>query len=367
MYLHEHDNWTSFSWDEKVLSPHLETVRLLQGKLLGMTAASGFEVRADAEVRAVTDEVVASSEIEGIRLDPMKVRSSVSRQLGLDAGTPIDTHDVDGAVSVMMDATQNASQPITKERLLEWHAALFPTGRSGLRKIRAGAFRADAMQVVSGAIGREKVHFEAVDPGRVELAMEELIAWLNSVPTYDPLVKAGIAHLWFLTIHPFDDGNGRIARALTELLLARSDGSQQRYYSMAKHILDHRASYYEALERSQHGTPDVTGWLCWFLCALEESIAQSMTTIEAVRERELFWQSLAGVPLNERQRMMLQKLKGGFEGKLTAAKWAKICKVSPDTALRDINDLVGKGVLTRSAAGGRSTSYELNDEQASPT
>lgn len=360
MYLHEQHDWTRFAWDDGIVLPRLEHVRFAQGKLHGMAAGIGFELKADAEVVALSDGVVASSEIEGVKLDPSKVRSSVSRQLGLEApkGAP-DTHAVDGAVSVLLDATQNYGEPITEQRLLGWHNALFPTGYSGLRKINVARYRTEAMQVVSGPIGHERVHFEAVGPERVGAAMEELLGWLNEPGAPDSPLRAGIAHLWFLTIHPFDDGNGRIARALTDLLLARSDGNPQRLYSMATFILAHREDYYRQLESAQHGTTDITGWLRWFLDALASTLDQSMVAIGAALARQAFWQGAEGLALNERQRKMLYRLQGGFEGKLTASKWAKICKVSPDTALRDINDLVGKGLLARSPEGGRSTSYRL--------
>lgn len=367
MYLHEHDNWTSFTWDESTILPKLEQVRLAQGRLLGMAASIGFELKADVEVNALSEEVVASSEIEGVRLDPAKVRSSVSRQLGLEPpGSTADTHDVDGAVSVMLDATQNFEQPVTEDRILGWHNALFPTGYSGLRKIHVACYRSETMQVVSGPVGHEKVHFQAVPPEQVAGSMDALLHWLNAPAAADSILRAGIAHLWFLTIHPFDDGNGRIARALAELMLARSDGSPQRFYSMATYILTHRKDYYRKLEQAQRGSSDITGWLDWFLDAVAGSLTHSMKEIEGVIARSAFWHAIDSATLNDRQRKMLHQLHGGFEGKLTASKWAKICKVSPDTALRDINDLIDRGILARSPEGGRSTSYELNDEQENP-
>lgn len=318
----------------------------------------GFQLETEMEVDALSDEVVASSLIEGVELDAAKVRSSVSRQLGLEApGSVDDTRNVDEVVSIMLDATRNCDEPITHERLFGWHNALFPTGYSGLRKIVVAHYRKRPMSVVSGPLGKEKVHFQAPEADSVEPLMDELITWINTDVSEDVVVKAGVAHLWFLTVHPFDDGNGRIARALTEMLLTRADRSPRRFYSMARHILRHRDEYYRALEHAQKGTSDVTEWLVWFLRALITSMEESIEAIRRALERESFWKSLEGVPLNDRQRHMLQKLKGGFEGKLTSSKWAKICKVSPDTALRDINDLVEKGVLEREQGGGRSTSY----------
>ncbi|WP_080803226.1 Fic family protein [Arabiibacter massiliensis] len=360
MYLHEHTDWTRFSWDAAELAPLLCEASFARGELRGLMEHVGFQLEAEMEVDALAGEVVASSLIEGVELDAAKVRSSVSRQLGLEEpGAVDDTRDVDGVVSVMMDATRNCDAPLMRERLCGWHNALFPTGYSGLRRIAVARFRERPMSVVSGPVGREKVHFRAPEAERVGGLMDEFLAWFDVDSPEDPLVKAGIAHLWFLTIHPFDDGNGRIARALTEMLLARADRSPRRYYSMARHVLSHREGYYAALERAQKGTSDATEWLAWFLRALTASIEESACAVRGALERETFWKSLEGVPLNERQRSMLSRLKGGFEGKLTSRKWAKMCKVSPDTALRDINDLVEKGVLEREAGGGRSTSYAV--------
>lgn len=360
MYLHEHTDWTKFSWDAVELSPLLREANFARGKLQGLIQHVGFQLEAEMEVDALAGEVVASSLIEGVELDTAKVRSSVSRQLGLKApGSVDDTRSVDGTVSIMLDATRNCDQPLTHERLFGWHNALFPTGYSGLRKITVARYRERPMSVVSGPIGKEKVHFQAPDAVDVKSLMDEFIAWFNADSPEDALVKAGVAHLWFLTVHPFDDGNGRIARTLTEMLLAKADRSPRRFYSMARHILHHREGYYSALERAQKGTSDATAWLAWLLRALTASMEESADAVQKALERESFWKSLEGVPLNDRQRTVLRKLKGDFEGKLTSSKWAKLCKVSPDTALRDINDLVEKGVLERAQGGGRSTSYIL--------
>lgn len=362
MYLHELDNWTHFTWDNKVIAPFLGDVRFAQGRLLGRVSSLGFSLNSTLELGVLSEEVVASSRIEGVELNPASVRSSVARQLGLeDANPDLDTRSVDGAVSVMVDATQRYSEQLSFERLAGWHNALFPTGYSGLHKITVADYRKGPMSVVGGPIGHERTHYEAPSPDLVPGLMSEFLNWANTSPT-DPVLKAAQAHLWFLSIHPFDDGNGRIARAITELLLSRSDGSPRRFYSMAGYILRHRTNYYNAIERAQKGTPDITDWLVWFLEALQGSIEDSGRIVDEVLRRDAWWRSIDDVPLNERQRTMLQKLLNGFEGKLTASKWAKICKVSPDTALRDINDLVSKGVLTRNpSAGGRSTSYLLRD------
>lgn len=360
MYLHQHAGWTSLTWDDSVVSPLVARVRFAQGFLLGALSDVGFAIESEVELDAITNEVVASSKIEGVVLDADKVRSSVSQQLGLavpDAAP--DTRDVDGAVSIIVDAARNFDSPLDRERLLGWHNALFPQGYSGLRKIRVARYRNREMSVVSGPIGHERVHFCAPEPDDVGPLMDEFLAWFDASEDIEPLVKAGLAHLWFLTIHPFDDGNGRIARALTEMLLSRSDRSPRRFYSMAAYIESHREAYYRALERAQKGASDATEWLVWFLEALEASLRHSEKALRSVLDRVAFWKALEGVSLNDRQRSMLVRLKGGFEGRLTSSKWAKLCKVSPDTALRNINDLIEKGVLRRDAPGGRSTSYVL--------
>ena len=360
MYLHERENWADFTWDDRVITPLVGDARFAQGKLLGRLEDVGFDLSCEIEVDSLSDEVVASSRIEGVQLDAAKVRSSVARRLGVDRITAqADTREVDGAVDVVLDAVGRRDDPLTAERLFSWHAALFPTGYSGLHKITVAAFRTSPMEVVSGPIGHEKVHFRAPEAQDVPALMADFLSWFNAEADCGLLVKAGIAHLRFLTVHPFDDGNGRIARALTEMLLARSDGSPRRFYSMAGYIAANREGYYEAIERAQKGTPDVTRWLSWFLSACKTAIESSSKEMDAVLARSAFWAMLGSVPLNKRQRKVLSLLASDFEGKLTAKKWAKLCKVSPDTALRDINDLIDKGILVRDAAGGRSTSYSL--------
>lgn len=365
MYIYEGQNWTDFSWDEKVVTPLLSGVRFLQGSFLTRIDSLGFEVNSQLEVDAVSNEVIASSQIEGVKLNAGEVRSSVARNLGIThLASPDETPSVDGVVSIIIDATQNHAEPLTKERLCAWHSALFPTGYSSPYKIDIGTYRKSAMSVVSGPAGHEKTHYEAPSSDQVSTLMDEFISWLNDVEM-EQLIKAAIAHLWFLTIHPFDDGNGRIARAITEMMLARSDSSPRRYYSMATYILAHRKDYYNAIERAEKRTSDVTEWIVWFLSALQGAIEESDVTVSSVLHREAWWQGVAGVQLNERQRKMLRLLLDNFEGKLTSGKWAKICKVSSDTALRDINDLVNKGLLKRDeSAGGRSTSYLLVKERA---
>jgi Fic family protein len=320
----------------------------------------GFDVTKTAELDSLTDEIVTSNEIEGVTLNAEAVRSSVARQLGIDYSAPsIDAHQVDGAVEMMLDATTCFDTPLSNERLFSWHAALFPTGYSGLYKIITGAYRTAEMQIVSGGHGKELVHYQAPVPGEVEPMMERFLTWFNVDHTLDPVLKAGIAHLWFVSVHPFDDGNGRITRALTELQLARSDGSPRRFYTMSAQILASRSTYYDMLEQAQKGTSDITLWLEWFLLTLRNALSSSESKLEKVLARAVFWQQMEGIPLNDRQHKMLALLLGDFEGKLTTVKWAKMTKVSQDTATRDINDLLKKGILVKGSPGGRSTAYTI--------
>lgn len=366
MYIYEHENWTHFYWDDQQVLPLVADVRLMQGRILGRVSDLGFSLDSELEISAISDEVIASSRIEGVHLDDAQVRSSVARSLGVFDPSPRDsTREVDGAVSVLLDAVAYYNEPFSSQRFMGWHNALFPSGYSGLRAITVADFRKGSMGVVSGPIGHEKIHYQAPEAAVVPGLMDEFVDWLNTDDS-DPLIKAAVAHLWFLTLHPFDDGNGRIARALTEAMLARSDKSSRRFYSMARYILAHRENYYSALERTQKGTSDITTWLLWFMNALKEILEEANKSIDAVLARDRYWRTLDGVNLNDRQRFMLKKLLGDFEGKLTTAKWAKMCKVSSDTALRDINDLVDKGVLAvDDTAKGRSTSYLLRTDKKS--
>ncbi len=365
-YIHERPDWPEFRWDQKRLAGPLSGVRHQQGRLLGRMETLGFPVQQEATLEALTEETVKSSEIEGEKLDEDQVRSSIARRLGMDVGG-VDVVDrrVEGVVEMMLDATANYENPLTTERLFAWHASLFPTGRRGMRKLRAGAWRDDStgpMQVVSGPVGRERVHFEGPAAKRLDREMTTFLRWFNGGndnSVADEVLKAGLAHLWFVTIHPFDDGNGRIARAVADLALARSERTSQRFYSMSAQILRERNDYYEILERTQKGTLEVTTWMEWFLACLGRAIDGAETTLAAVLRKARFWQSLRDVPLNERQRVMLNRLLDGFEGNLTTSKWATIAKCSSDTALRDILDLVGRGILVRNPGAGRSTSYSL--------
>jgi Fic family protein len=325
----------------------------------------GFQLRAEAVLQTLTEDVLKSSEIEGELLDKNQVRSSIARRLGMDiAGLVPADRDVEGVVEMMLDATQNFSAPLTKERLFAWHAALFPTGRSGMRKIVVGAWRAKAsgpMQVVSGPIGREHVHFEAPDAGRLDEEMRAFLDWFEADVAIDPVIKAGVAHLWFVTVHPFEDGNGRIARAVADLALTRSEGNPQRFYSMSAQIRLERNAYYDMLEATQKGDLDITAWLEWFLDCLNRAFDAAETILASVFRKARFWDTRAGERLNDRQRMIINRMLNGFEGKLTSSKWAKLAKCSQDTALRDIDDLLQRGILAKDAAGGRSTSYSLRE------
>ena len=363
-YVWQRPDWPRWQFDLAQLAGPLAEVSRAQGILLGRLADIGVPLREQASLTTLTEDVLKTSEIEGEKLDPDSVRSSIARRLGVDIGAlaPVDRH-VDGVVEMVLDATGHCTASLTSERLFGWHAALFPTGYGGLARIRVGAFRDDAngpMQVVSGPIHRQRVHFEALPAERLDAEVDRFLEWFNASTAEPPVLKAGLAHLWFVTLHPFDDGNGRIARAVGDLLLARADGSPQRFYSLSAQIQRERKDYYDILERAQKGTLDVTEWLSWFLGTLNRAVGNAQHTLDAVLVKARFWQRWATTPLNERQVKLLNRLLDGFEGKLTSSKWAAIAKCSPDTALRDINELVALGALRKGAGGGRSTAYELN-------
>jgi Fic family protein len=346
-------------------------VRHKQGKLLGRMENLGFKLRAEATLQSLTEEIVKSSEIEGETLDRAQVRSSIARRLGMDVGAllPADRH-VEGVVEMILDATEKYQESLTEERLFDWHAALFPTGRSGMSKIIVGGWRNDQsgrMQVISGPIGRERVHYEAPEAVRVTEEIKAFLDWFNARKLIDPVLKAAVAHLWFVTIHPFDDGNGRIARAIADLALARSEQTAQRFYSMSAQIRKERNAYYDILEATQKGGLDITPWLEWFLGCLDRAFDAAETILEAVFRKARFWEQHASSALNERQRLIINKLLDGFEGKLTSSKWAKIAKCSQDTALRDIDGLIRLGILARDPGGGRSTSYSLVEDREERT
>jgi Fic family protein len=365
MYIHELADWPNFRWNNEALAKLLAEVRHRQGLLIGHMGALGFNLRQEAVLQILTTDVLKSSEIEGEKLDAEQVRSSIARRLGMDIGAlkPAD-RNVEGVVEMILDATRHYDQPLTADRLFAWHAALFPTGCSGMRKIRVGAWRDDSngpMQVVSGPIDKERVHFEGPAAPCVDQNMNAFIDWFSTNTDIDPVMKASLAHLWFISIHPFDDGNGRIARAIADTALARSENSPQRFYSMSAQIRQERNAYYEILERTQKADMDITRWMEWFLACLGRAIDGAQIVLSTVLAKARFWDRIHGIAINGRQKLVLDKLLDGFEGKLTTTKYAKLTKSSQDTALRDLAYMVEKGVLVRSSEGGRSTSYSLAD------
>jgi Fic family protein len=362
-YIHQLPNWPKFGWDERSLVRQLAAVRHRQGRLIGRMQAIGFPLREEAVLQTLTEDVLKSSEIEGEILDRDQVRSSIARRLGIDAAAlPASDREVEGAVEMMLDATQKYKDKLTQDRLFAWHASLFPTGRSGMRKIVAGAWRdepSEAMQVVSGAHGRERVHYEAPVAGRLDAEMQAFLDWFNGTDDTDLVLRAALAHLWFVTIHPFEDGNGRIARAIADMSLARSEQSSQRFYSMSAQTRLERNAYYDMLESTQRGDLDITPWMEWFLGCLDRAFDGAENTLASVFNKADFWKKHSLAPLNARQRDIINRLLDGFEGKLTSSRWAMIEKCSPDTALRDIGDLVERKILKKDEGGGRSTSYSL--------
>ncbi|PCH60161.1 MAG: cell filamentation protein Fic [Gammaproteobacteria bacterium] len=363
MYLWQKKDWPNLNWDERTLAKLLANVSREQGRLLGKMEVLGFELRNEANLHTLTEDVIKSSEIEGEILERDQVKSSIARRLGMDISglVPAD-RNVEDVVEMMLDATENYDTPLTEERLFAWHAALFPTGRSGMTNIQVGSWRNDSdgsMQVVSGAIGHEKIHYEAPPAQQIADEMVKFLCWFEQTGDMDPLLVAGLAHLWFVTIHPFDDGNGRIARAVADMALARSEKTGQRFYSMSAQIIREHKSYYDTLEWTQKGELDVTRWQDWFLTCLLDAIEGAQEILSTVLDKARFWERFATEALNERQIKVLNRLLDGFEGKLTTSKWAKLAKCSQDTAYRDILDLIDRGALQKNAGGGRSTSYSL--------
>lgn len=359
-YIYEYKNWTNFFWRETEINAIFGEVRNLQGKIIGQMSTLGFSNKEEATLTTLTLDVIKSSEIEGEKLDFDQVRSSIARRLGINvAGLVESNRDIEGVVEMMLDATQNYDKPLTNKRLYGWHSALFPTGYSGIHKIEVGRYRSREMQIVSGAMGKEKVHYVAVPASKVKEEMNKFLKWFNNSSPIDPVLKAAIAHFWYIIIHPFDDGNGRIARAISDLMLARADKTSERYYSLSSQILVERKQYYKILQIVQHSTGDITEWLNWFLNCLKKSLLETETTLQKILRKTEFWKIHENTEFNERQRLVLNKLFDGFEGKLKSSKWAKIAKCSPDTALRDIKDLIDKGILRQELQGGRSTNYEL--------
>ncbi len=364
-FIHKKTGWPEFTWDGEALAGPLAAVRHKQGRLLGRMEALGFDLRAEARLAVLTSDVVKSSAIEGEKLNPDEVRSSIARRLGLDvAGLPKAGRDVEGVVEMMLDGTRNFEKPLTKKRLFDWHATLFSTGRGGMSRITVGTWRtkeAGPMQVVSGPMGQEKVHFEAPASDRLEAEMSRFIKWFNAPASVDPVLKAGISHFWFVTIHPFQDGNGRIARAIADMALARADGTKDRFYSMSSQIEAERKDYYLRLEAAQRGGLNITGWLEWFLGCLDRAIGGADGTLGTVLNKARLWQHINRRPVNERQRLVINRILNGFNGFLSTSKYAKLAKCSTDTALRDIRELLERGILVQNPGGGRSTSYRLGE------
>lgn len=359
-YIYQYENWTDFTWNEIEVNILFGEVRNLQGKISGQMNVLGFSSKEEAALNTLTLDIVKSSEIEGEQLNYDQVRSSIARRLGINnAGLIPSNRNIEGVVDMTLDATQHYTDPLTNERLFGWHAALFPTGYSGLYQIEVGRYRTGEMQIISGAMGKEKIHYEAVSAQDLQTEMNQFLAWINNDNLLDPVLKAAIAHFWFIIIHPFDDGNGRIARAIADMLLARAEKSTERFYSMSSQILAERKQYYEVLQKVQHSDGDITDWLVWFLNCLQKSLLQTTVTVQKILLKASFWNAHEKTDLNQRQHLMLNKLLDGFEGKLKTSKWAKIAKCSPDTALRDIRDLIHKGILQQEKEGGRSTNYEL--------
>lgn len=359
-YIYQYENWTDFTWNETEVNILFGEVRNLQGKISGQMNVLGFSSKEEAALNTLTLDIVKSSEIEGEQLNYDQVRSSIARRLGINnAGLIPSNRNIEGVVDMTLDATQHYADPLTNERLFGWNAALFPTGYSGLYQIEVGRYRRGEMQIVSGAMGKEKIHYEAVSAQDLQTEMNKFLAWINNDNLLDPVLKAAIAHFWFIIIHPFDDGNGRIARAIADMLLARAEKSTERFYSMSSQILAERKQYYEVLQKVQHSDGDITDWLVWFLNCLQKSLLQTTVTVQKILLKASFWNAHETTDLNQRQHLVLNKLLDGFEGKLKTSKWAKIAKCSPDTALRDIRDLIHKGILQQEKEGGRSTNYEL--------
>ena len=366
IYIWQYPEWPSFTWNDSRLIALLSEVRNLEGKIQGMMGGLGFDVQSMTALNVMTEDVLRSNEIEGVILNSDKVRSSIARHLGIDtAGLPQPDHYTEGVVQIMMDAVTNCNKPLTPERLFNWHAALFPTGRSGMYPITVGAYRTggEPMQIVSGAMGKEKVHYEAPPSDVVPDMMTDFLTWINSDNTViDPVLKAAVAHLWFVAIHPFDDGNGRLTRTITDMQLAKADGFPLRFYSMSAEILREKKAYYEILEHTTSNSTDITEWLEWFLNTMKSSILRAKETVKRVVCKSSFWQRHREIPMNERQVRVVNMLWDGFTGKLTSSKWAKITKTSQATALRDITDLIEKGILIAAADGGRSSNYLLKDD-----
>ncbi|MCL2435514.1 MAG: Fic family protein [Lentimicrobiaceae bacterium] len=360
-YIYQHENWTNFTWNEQEISELYGEVKYLQGKLSGIMSTIGFSQKEETLLNTFTADILKSSEIEGVLLNFDQVRSSIARRLGIEvAGLVLSARNIDGIVEMMLDATQRYELPLTEERMFGWHSTLFPTGYSSGYKIDVARYRSGEMQVVSGAMGKEKVHYEAIKPDFVKSEMDKFLHWFNTDFSTDAIIKAAIAHFWFIIIHPFDDGNGRITRTISDMQLARAEKSTQRFYSLSSQILVEKKQYYEVLQKVQHSDGDITEWLQFFLICMKNALLASENTTVRILEKATFWAIHENTPINERQRLIINKLFDDFRGKLQSSKWAKICKCSQDTAIRDIKDLIEKGILQQEQQGGRSTNYELH-------
>ncbi len=359
-YIYQYSNWFDFRWNDQQINEILGKVRHLQGKIFGQMQSIGFSVKEQTLLSTLTLDVLKSSEIEGEYLNYEQVRSSIARRLGIEyTGLVNIDRNIEGVVEMLLDATQRFNEPLNHERLFGWHSALFPTGWSGIHRINIGSYRKEEMQIVSGPMGKEKIHYQTPSPNIVKQEMDRFLDWFNKNTKIDGVLKAAIAHFWFIIIHPFDDGNGRIARAISDMLLARSENSSQRYYSLSNQIMQEKQTYYDVLQKVQHSNRDITEWLDWFLNCLYRSLIITDEIYKKVLYKVEFWDYHNETELNSRQRLMLNKLLDGFEGKLKTSKWAKITKCSADTALRDIKDLIEKGILHKESSGGRSTNYEI--------
>lgn len=360
MFIHERENWTDFRWDANQLIEPLAQVNRETGFLAGRLSAIGFDEQLYTVARTIANDIVASSAIEGIILNSSEVRSSVARKLGLKiADEKAPTHYVDGIVEMMMDATVNYLDSLSEKRLFSWHGALFPTGRSGLSETHVGTYRTEPMQVVSGMFGREKVHYHAPDAEKVPEEMKKFIHWFNDKNVKPSYIKSAIAHLQFVSIHPFDDGNGRIARALSDMILAQVESNGRRFYSLSAEINKEKSAYYDVLERTQHGDGDLTEWLVWYLKCINNAVMETYTMLSGVLRKSIFWRTHSQVSISEREKNVLNTYLDGYDAKLTIKNYAKLCKISPDTAARDIHNLEEKGVLCMAQGRVRDASYSL--------
>lgn len=360
MYIHERDNWTAFRWDATGLTALLEEVNRKQGLLYGRLASLGFDSKLKAMAENLTYDVVYSSEIEGIRLNVDEVRSSIARKLGIEnIKQTAPSHYIDSVVAVMLDAVSHYDQLLTKEKICAWQAAFFPTGFSEGSQIEVGQYRTNEEHIVSGMFGREKIHYVAPSPGRVDEEMADFLDWFNNHDNINSVIRSAIAHFWFVSIHPFEDGNGRLARILSDMLLARADKSEFRFYNISSQINKDKKSYYDILEKAQHGDGDITEWICWYANTLSLALDEAENIVSTILNKSFFWQKASSIPLSQRQTDMLNLFLDGYEAKITSKTWASLAKCSKDTAIRDIQDLVDKEILREDIPGAKRPSYSI--------